>query len=268
MTAARTLVIIPTYDERENIEGAVGGVLAALPDAHVLIVDDSSPDGTGALADELAAADPRLHVLHRRRKDGLGGAYLEGFAWALDRGYEYIGEFDADGSHPSSALPVMRAALEQDPGAGLVIGSRWVPGGSVVDWPLTRKLLSRGGNAYARLALGLRVRDATAGFRLYRAATLRAIDLGSVASKGYCFQIDLTVRALAAGGRIAEVPIEFRERQLGVSKMSSAVVLEAMWLVTVWGVARVLGRPGRWVAARLGTPVVQLRTARDAVSRG
>jgi dolichol-phosphate mannosyltransferase len=161
----------------------------------------------------------------------------------------------------------MRAALQEDPGIALAIGSRWVPGGSVVDWPWSRELLSRGGNAYARLALDLSVHDATAGFRLYRSATLRAIELWSVASKGYCFQVDLTVRVLAAGGRIVEVPIEFRERRRGASKMTRAVVLEAMWLVTVWGLARVLGRPGRWLAARLGTPVVQLRNALDPVSR-
>ena len=268
MTAGRTLVIIPTYDERENIGAAVHGVLTALPDAHVLIVDDASPDGTGELADEMAAGDQRVHVLHRTKKDGLGGAYLEGFAWALEQGYEFVGEFDADGSHPSSALPAMRAALERDPDAALAIGSRWVPGGSVVDWPKSREFLSRGGNAYARFALGLSVHDATAGFRLYRAATLQAIDLHSVASKGYCFQVDLTVRVLAVGGRIVEVPIEFRERTLGASKMSRAVVLEAMWLVTVWGVARVLGRPGRWLAARLGTPVVQLRPRHHPISRG
>jgi dolichol-phosphate mannosyltransferase len=257
MKPASTLVIIPTYDERENIEVAMAGVLTALPDAHVLVVDDASPDGTGTFVEELAALDPRIHVLHRTVKDGLGGAYLTGFAWALEHGYAYIGEFDADGSHPSSALPAMRAALEEDPDVALVIGSRWVPGGSVVDWPRSRELLSRGGNAYARFALGLSVHDATAGFRLYRATTLEAIDLGTVVSKGYCFQVDLTVRVLAVGGRIVEVPIQFRERQLGVSKMSRSVVLEAMVLVTMWGLARALGRPGRWLAARTGVPVVQ-----------
>lgn len=266
MSAASTLVIIPTYDERENIESAASGVLDALPDAHVLVVDDASPDGTGDVAEALAADDPRIHVLHRTKKDGLGGAYVAGFAWAIEHGYEYVGEFDADGSHPSSALPALRAALEQDPGVALAIGSRWVPGGSVADWPKSREFLSRGGNTYVRFALGVGVRDATAGFRLYRAATLQAIDLASVTSRGYCFQVDLTVRVLATGGRIAEVPIEFRERRLGVSKMSSGVVLEAMVLVTIWGLARVLGRPGRWLAARLGTPVVQ--PDRRPVSRG
>jgi dolichol-phosphate mannosyltransferase len=179
-----------------------------------------------------------------------------------------VGEFDADGSHPATALPEMRAALEQDAATDLVIGSRWVRGGSVVDWPRSRELLSRGGNAYARLALGLDVHDATAGFRLYRAAALAAIDLGSVRSKGYCFQIDLTVRVLAAGGRIVEVPIEFRERRLGASKMSRAVVLEAMGLVTLWGLMRVLGRPGRRLAARAGVPVLRLGAAQRPVPRG
>lgn len=260
-------MIIPTYDERENVRTAVEGVLGVLPDAHVLVVDDASPDGTGVLAEGIAAADTRVHVLHRAQKDGLGGAYLAGFAWALDRQYAVVGEFDADGSHPASVLPAMRAALEEDPGVALVIGSRWVPGGSVVDWPLSRRVLSRGGNTYARLALGLTVHDVTAGFRLYRAAAVRAIDLESITSKGYCFQVDLTVRVLATGRRIAEVPIEFRERRLGVSKMSRSVVAEAMGLVTVWGLARVLGRPGRWLSAQVGTPVVRLPSLRQPLSR-
>lgn len=254
----RTLIVIPTYDERENIGTAVRNVLTALPDADLLVVDDASPDGTGDVADEISAADPRVHVLHRLEKNGLGGAYLAGFAWALERDYDVVGEFDADGSHPASSLPEMRAALARDPGTALVIGSRWVRGGRVVDWPKSRELLSRGGNAYARLALGLGVRDATAGFRLYRTSILRKCDLGSVVSRGYCFQVDLTVRVLATGGRITEVPIEFRERQLGVSKMSRAIVLEAMWMVTVWGVARIAGRPGRRLAARLGLPIADL----------
>jgi len=257
-TGLRTVVIVPTYDERENIRTAVRNVLTALPDAHLLVVDDASPDGTGAIAEEISAADPRVHVLHRQTKNGLGGAYLAGFAWALEHDYDVVGEFDADGSHPASALPAMRTALAQDVSIGLVIGSRWVRGGRVIDWPKSRELLSRGGNAYARLALGLPVRDVTAGFRLYRTATLRRLALDSVVSRGYCFQVDLTVRVLATGGRIAEVPIEFRERQLGVSKMSRSIVLEAMWMVTVWGVARLLGGPGRALAARLRLPVADL----------
>ena len=253
-----TVVIVPTYNEIENVENAVGSVLTNLSDAHVLVVDDASPDGTGALADRLAERDVRVHVLHRTAKDGLGGAYLAGFSWALDHGYSMVGEFDADGSHPATALPAMRDALHSCGELGLVIGSRWVPGGQVVDWPKSREALSRGGNAYARIMLGLGVHDVTAGFRLYRAALLRRMDLESVASKGYCFQVDLTVRTIAAGGTISEVPIRFQERMLGVSKMSRAIVAEAMWMVTLWGVARALGRPGRWVAARAGIPVAVL----------
>lgn len=253
-----TVVIIPTFNEIDNVENAVGAVLTSLSDAHVLVVDDASPDGTGALADQLAVEDARVHVLHRTAKDGLGGAYLTGFSWALNRGYSMIGEFDADGSHPAAALPAMREALRSCGELGLVIGSRWVPGGRVVDWPKSREALSRGGNSYARLMLGLGVHDATAGYRLYRAALLRRMDLDSVASKGYCFQVDLTVRTIAAGGTIVEVPITFQERVLGVSKMSRSIVAEAMWMVTLWGVARALGRPGRWMAARAGMPVAAL----------
>lgn len=254
-----TLVVVPTYDEIDNLERAVSSVLAALPDAHVLVVDDASPDGTGDLADRLAAADERVHVLHRTVKDGLGGAYLEGFAWALERGYGVVGEFDADGSHPASSLPAMRDALLADDGVGLVIGSRWIAGGRVVDWPRSREALSRAGNAYARIMLGLSVHDATAGFRLYRAAVLSRMDLRAVASKGYCFQVDLTVRAIAAGAGIVEVPITFHERTLGASKMSRAIVLEAMAMVTVWGVARLLGPVGRRVSALVGAPVLPSR---------
>ncbi|GAA4751514.1 polyprenol monophosphomannose synthase [Amnibacterium soli] len=265
MTGAglRTVIVVPTYDERENIRTAVRNVLTALPDAHLLVVDDASPDGTGAIAEEISAADPRVHVLHRQTKNGLGGAYLAGFAWALERDYDVVGEFDADGSHPASALPAMQDALTRDASIALVIGSRWIRGGRVIDWPRSRELLSRGGNAYARLALGLHVHDVTAGFRLYRASTLRRLALDSVVSRGYCFQVDLTVRVLAAGGRIAEVPIEFRERQLGVSKMSRSIVLEAMWMVTVWGVARLVGRPGRVLAAHVGLPVADLAARLD-----
>jgi dolichol-phosphate mannosyltransferase len=258
---ASTLIIIPTYNEIENIEQAVGSVLTHLPDAHVLVVDDASPDGTGRLADTLAAADDRVHTLHRTKKDGLGGAYLNGFDWAIERGYELVGEFDADGSHPASALPAMREALLASDANGLAIGSRWIRGGSVVDWPKSREILSRGGNAYARFMLRLGVHDATAGFRLYRTALLQRIELATVASKGYCFQVDLTVRTVAAGTRIVEVPIEFRERVHGASKMSRSIVLEAMGLVTVWGIARMFGRPGRRIAAIAGMPVIELRTA-------
>lgn len=241
----RVLVVIPTYDEAENIGATVAAVLDAAPAAHILVVDDASPDGTGAIADAIAAADPRVAVLHRAGKEGLGRAYVAGFHRALDEGFEVIVELDADGSHPPAELPALLAALERDPRVGLAIGSRWVPGGSVVDWPLGRRLLSRGGNAYARRMLRLGVRDVTAGFRAYRADVLRALPLDEIDSRGYCFQIDMTLRTLDAGWRVAEHPIAFRERVAGRSKMSRAIVAEAMLKVTGWGLRRLAGRPTR-----------------------
>jgi dolichol-phosphate mannosyltransferase len=255
--APATLIAIPTYNEAENVEHAVLSVRRALPDAHVLIIDDQSPDGTGDLADRLAAEDHHVFVLHHGDRDGLGAAYLAGFAWALERGYAVVGEFDADGSHPADRLPAMQAALDSDPAASLVIGSRWVRGGSVVNWPWQREVLSRAGNAYARIMLRIPVKDATGGFRLFRADALRAIQLSSVSSKGYCFQVDLTLRVLDSGARVVEVPIEFRERELGASKMSRGIVIEAMAKVTVWGIARVLRRNRRG-AVRSGLGVSPL----------
>ena len=237
-----TLIIIPTYNEAENIRTTVNAVFKNLPDTSILIVDDGSPDGTGNLADEMARVNDRIYVLHRAEKGGLGAAYLAGFDWALSRPFEHIGEFDADGSHPAEALPRMREALGAAEAPGLAIGSRWVPGGTVVNWPKSREVLSRGGNLYARIMLRLPVADATAGYRLYTANTLRSIDLQSVISKGYCFQVDLTLRVHDAGGRITEVPIEFRERERGESKMSRSIVLEAMYKVTVWGFQRAARR--------------------------
>jgi len=228
----RVLVVIPTYDERENLAGVLGRLRRAVPRAEVLVVDDASPDGTGQLADALAADDPNLHVLHRPAKQGLGPAYLAGFAWGLERGYQAFGEMDADGSHAPEQLPHLLAALRD---ADVVLGSRWVPGGAVVDWPRRRELLSRGGNAYARLLLRLPVRDATGGFRVYRRDVLEAIELGDVASAGYCFQVDVLWRAWRAGFRVVEVPITFVERVAGVSKMNRDVVAEALWRITVWG---------------------------------
>ena len=230
----RVVMVVPTYNEADNLAWIVGRLRAAVPDVDVLVVDDGSPDGTGALADALAAEDPQVRVVHRTAKAGLGAAYLHGFAVALERGYDVVGEMDADGSHQPEQLPGMLAALEH---ADLVIGSRWVPGGSVVNWPLTRKALSVGGNLYARVALGLRVRDVTAGFRLFRRTTLEAIDLGSVESSGYCFQTDLAWRTAQAGLRIVEVPIEFVERVRGESKMDRAVATESLRRITAWGVA-------------------------------
>jgi dolichol-phosphate mannosyltransferase len=249
--AGRVVVIVPTYNEVENLEPAVDAIRAAAPDVHILVVDDTSPDGTGELADRLAASDPRITVLHHGARAGLGGAYLAGFGVALAAGFDILIEMDADGSHPADTLPALIARLDAPDHADLVIGSRRVPGGGFVDWPAARRLLSRAGNAYARLALGIQVKDATAGFRAYRAEVLRSLALDDVESRGYCFQIDMTLRVLDAGYRVAEVPIIFTERQRGVSKMNTRIVLEAMWRVTQWGVARRFTRRGR-TAARAG----------------
>lgn len=250
------LVITPTYDEADNIERVLSDVLRRHPRAEVLVVDDDSPDGTGAIADSLAAADGRVHVLHRTRKAGLGAAYLDGFAWAMARDYDTIVQMDADGSHPAEALQAMLTALGD--GAGLVIGSRWVPGGAVADWPRRREVLSRVGNAYARGVLGLPVRDATAGYRAWRTDALAAVTRQSIVSRGYCFQVDLTRRAIDAGITVTESPIVFAERTHGRSKMSGAIVVEAMLRVTWWGMGRML-RPKRLVnqsrsAAHTTTP--------------
>jgi dolichol-phosphate mannosyltransferase len=236
-------VVIPTFNEAENLEEIVGRVRASVPAADILVADDNSPDGTGEIADKLAAGDDHVHVLHRPGKQGLGAAYLAGFGWALDRGYGAIVEMDADGSHDPAELPALLAALAD---ADLVVGSRWVRGGTVRNWPRSRELLSRGGNAYARVMLGLSVRDATGGYRAYRASTLHDIGLHSVRSQGYCFQIDLTLRAVRAGKRVVEVPITFTERAHGNSKMSRSIVAEALWKVTEWGVAGRLGRRRDW----------------------
>ena len=232
-------MVIPTYDERENLDRILDRLRAAVPAADALIVDDASPDGTGNLADERAAADANVHVLHRTGKEGLGPAYIAGFRWGLERGYEALVEMDADGSHAPEELPRLLAALGD---ADVVLGSRWVPGGSVVDWPRRRELLSRGGNAYARLMLGLPVRDATGGFRVYRREVLETVALADVASAGYCFQVDVLWRAWQAGFRVVEVPIRFVERTAGVSKMSRDVVKEALVKITVWGIRSRRGR--------------------------
>jgi dolichol-phosphate mannosyltransferase len=239
--APRVLVLLPTYDEIDNLEPIVRRIRAALPDADVLVMDDGSPDGTGELADRIAAADPGVRVEHRTAKNGLGAAYVAGFRRGIAEGYDVLVEIDSDGSHPPEVLPRMIETLRAS-GAGLVIGSRWVEGGSVVNWPKRREALSRAGNVYTRLALGLDVHDATAGFRAYDRRVLERLDLDSVDSKGYCFQVDMTYRLARSGVRIVEVPIEFREREHGVSKMSGAIVGEAMLRVTQWGFRRVFGR--------------------------
>ena len=241
----RVLVVVPTYDERDNLGPITARLFAAVPSADLLVVDDGSPDGTGELADELAAADPRVHVLHRTAKAGLGAAYTAGFAWARERGYDVVVEMDADGSHAPEQLPLLLTALED---ADVVLGSRWVRGGQVVNWPRSREVLSRGGNAYTRTLLRMPLQDATGGFRAYRRCVLDELPLSEVASQGYCFQVDLAWRAWKAGYDVVEVPITFVERERGVSKMSRAIVLEALWRVTWWGLRR--GRGTRGVPVR------------------
>ena len=230
-----TLVIIPTYNERESLPVQIAGVREHAPDVDILVVDDSSPDGTGEWADQKASEDEHVHVLHRPGKQGLGVAYRAGFAWGLDKGYDTLVEMDADGSHQAHELPLLLARAGD---ADLVIGSRWVPGGSVKNWPSHRKVLSTGANTYVRLALGIKVRDATAGFRAYSAEILRGLQLDAIESQGYCFQIDMCWHVLQAGGSVVEVPIEFVERAQGASKMSGAIIREALVKTTAWGFTR------------------------------
>ncbi len=234
MTEDDVLVIIPTYNERESLPLIIERVRSSTPGVFILVVDDNSPDRTGDVAEELAEHDDHVLVLHRTAKNGLGAAYLAGFRWGMSRGFGVLVEMDADGSHRPEHLPQMLKALDD---ADVVIGSRWVPGGGVENWPRHRQWLSQGGNRYTQLMLGLGVRDATAGYRAYRRSALERMDLSTVASQGYCFQVDLTRRATAAGLRIVEVPITFVEREVGDSKMSGAIVGEALWRVTQWGVA-------------------------------
>ena len=236
----RALVVIPTYNESDNIEAILKAVGASVPEASVLVVDDGSPDGTGKLVETAAEADQRIHLLTGSGKQGLGRAYLNGFRWGLDHGYEYFVEMDADFSHDPGSIPDLLSAAGT---ADVAVGSRYVAGGSVEGWSKSRHALSRGGNAYARLVLGFGVRDSTAGFRCYRRAVLEAIELGDVRSSGYAFQIDMTYRAWKLGFQVTEVPITFRERELGTSKMSRAIVSEALVAVARWAVRdRLRGR--------------------------
>jgi dolichol-phosphate mannosyltransferase len=243
----RILVIIPTYNERENLERIVSRTRESVPEAHIVVADDNSPDGTGDIADALVAIDDHIHVLHRAGKEGLGAAYLSGFAWAIDQGYDVLVEMDADGSHQPEQLPKLLAALRN---ADVVIGSRWVNGGSVVNWPKHRELLSRGGNLYTRAMLGIPLHDATGGYRAFRADALRTLDLSDVESKGYCFQVDMAWRAVRSGLRVVEVPIEFVERELGDSKMNQKIVTEALWRVTQWGAADKLAKSRQLLALK------------------
>jgi len=242
----RVLVVLPTYNEAENVVAVLHKVRAALPDAGILVVDDGSPDGTADLAESAAAEVGHVEVLRRSEKSGLGSAYRTGFRWGLERGYDAFVEMDADFSHDPAALPALLAPLRR--GDEVSIGSRYVPGGSIPNWSWHRHLLSRGGNWYASVVLGLRVADSTAGFRAYAASVLRRIDLDSVRAEGYGFQIEMTYRARRAGASVVEVPIRFVDRVAGESKMSGAIVVEALGLVTWWG----LGRPFHATRRALG----------------
>lgn len=234
----RILIIIPTFNEALSLPVTVAGIVEHAPHVEILVVDDGSPDGTGAIADHLGADNPSIHVMHRTEKSGLGAAYIAGFRWALDRDYTVICEMDADGSHRPKDLPRVLRALTDNLGTAMTIGSRWVPRGDVENWPKHREVLSRGGNTYVRLALGLPLKDATAGFRAYRRQTLQDMDLSSVESHGYCFQVDMSRRVIDAGGAVVEVPIIFVERVAGESKMSGNIVREALVRVTWWGLQK------------------------------
>ncbi len=225
----RPVVLLPTYNEADNVEGAVARVHEHLPEAHVLVIDDNSPDGTGAIADGLAEADERVHVMHRAGKEGLGRAYLAGFDWALERDYDRILEMDADGSHPADRLPALVAASAD---ADVVLGSRWVEDGGAEGWTLSRRMISKGGSLYARTILGVGIRDLTGGFKCFTRSALQALDLPTVQSEGYSFQIELTYRAIKRGLKVVEVPIVFRDRTRGESKMSARIFGEA--LLRVW----------------------------------
>lgn len=237
----RALIIVPTYNEVGSIRPIIARIRRAVADVDVLIVDDNSPDGTGRVADELASADPRVRVLHRPSKAGLGAAYLHGFALAFEQGYDAVVEIDADGSHDPAELPALLGMLESE-GADLVIGSRWVAGGTVVNWPWARRAISRSGNRYARWILRSSIHDLTAGFRAYRTTAVAALDRNAISSQGYCFQVELAWRVEAAGGVVREHPIAFVERATGRSKMHVGIVAEALVRVTGWGISYRLGR--------------------------
>jgi dolichol-phosphate mannosyltransferase len=244
----RVLVVIPTYNEAENLEPLTVRLRSAVPEADVLVVDDGSPDGTGEIADRLAAADGAVQVLHRSEKAGLGAAYIAGFRRALAEGYDAVVEMDADGSHAPEELPRLLTALRE---ADLVIGSRWVPGGQIRNWPFYRQVISIGGSTYARVLLRFPVRDSTSGYRAFRRQVLEQLKLDEVASQGYCFQIDLAWKTWRSGFRVREVPITFTEREVGRSKMSRAIVLEALWRVASWGLtSRSRSARARALAAR------------------
>ena len=231
----KVLVIVPTYNERESLPVIMSGIRHAEPDVHILIADDNSPDGTGEVADGLSAQDHLVHVLHRTVKAGLGAAYLDAFGWAKSNGYDVVVEMDADGSHrPADLTKILDALTNND----VVLGSRWIKDGRVVNWAKSREVLSRGGNLYTRMWLGIGIHDATGGFRAYRMSALDVMNIEQVESQGYCFQVDMAWRAVKANLRVAEVPITFVERELGESKMDGSIVKEALWRVTQWGIEK------------------------------
>ena len=255
--SATACICIPTYQERESLPRTLSEVLLAVPEAHVLVIDDNSPDGTGVIADRIAARDPRVHVLHRPGKAGLGPAYVAGFRWALAHGFDVIAQMDADGSHQPGDLPRLLDGLTT---ADAVLGSRWIPGGAVRDWPRGRELLSRSANRYVRTALRLPLGDATGGFRAFHRQALERLDLDSVQCEGYCFQIDMARKLCGQGLRVVEVPIVFVNRELGESKMSGRIVWEALVRVTAWSLASALpgaqcGAPRQARAGHLAAPV-------------
>jgi dolichol-phosphate mannosyltransferase len=235
----KTLVLMPTFNEISTLESSVQQLISINPQLDVLVIDDNSPDGTGYLADQLAKEDARVHVLHRSEKSGLGRAYIAGFHWGIAQGYELLVQMDADGSHRPEDLPALLAKAQE---AGLVIGSRWIPGGEVKNWPKSRQLISRLGNWYAAAALDSEIKDMTAGFRIYQTELIRRLDLNSIEAQGYGFQVEMTYQTQRLGAKVIEVPIQFIERENGVSKMTLDIVIEAFLLCTKWGILRLIRR--------------------------
>jgi len=244
----RTVVLIPTYQEAPNITTVITRVRASSPSSSILVIDDGSPDGTADLAEALGRETGQVEVLRRQTKAGLGRAYLAGYAWAIDHGFDVVVDMDADGSHDPATVPALIEAVED--GADLAMGSRWIPGGAIPGWSMHRRMLSRWGNRYAAGVLGFDVRDSTGGFRAYRVSTLRQLELETVRANGYGFQIEMAYRVAQRGGRIVELPIVFRDRVAGTSKMSGSIVVEALVLVTAWAFRDRLLRRGRRPAMR------------------
>jgi glycosyltransferase involved in cell wall biosynthesis len=235
----KILVLMPTFNEISTLESSVRQLLSINPQLDVLVIDDNSPDGTGYLADQLGKEDARVHVLHRSEKSGLGRAYIAGFRWGIAQGYELLVQMDADGSHRPEDLPALLAKAQE---AELVIGSRWIPGGEVKNWPKSRQLISRLGNWYAAAALDSEIKDMTAGFRIYQTELVKRLNLNSIEAQGYGFQVEMAYQTQRLGSKVIEVPIQFIERENGVSKMTFDIVIEAFLLCTKWGILRLIRR--------------------------